>query len=241
MERDILGRIKSYWEQRSDDFGRQSFVEMQNEKFVLWSAELKRIIGDKAALKILDVGTGSGYMALLLASAGHQVTGIDLCDSMIESAKDLRAKLGLDAEFLVGNAQQLPFVDNSFDLLITRNLTWTLPDLEQAYSEWHRVLKPKGILINFDADFGEKDFAVPAKNNLSKHGLHGDLDDTQIKECNAIKNSLAISTHRRPLWDAELLIKTGFHKVTLDLALGLRINKLQKQKRQGMFGIYAYK
>ena len=59
-----------YWEQRSDDFSRQSFAEMQNEKYDLWSKELKQIIGDRTALQILDVGTGSGYMALLLASSG---------------------------------------------------------------------------------------------------------------------------------------------------------------------------
>lgn len=241
MEKTILERIKCYWEQRSDDFSRQCFAEMQNEKYDLWSKELKQIIGERTELQILDVGTGSGYMALLLASAGHLVTGIDLCDNMIASAIDLRNKLNLDADFFVSDAQQLPFVDNSFDLLITRNLTWTLPNLEKAYYEWYRVLKPEGILVNFDADFGKKDFTVPDKGRVSKHGLHGDLDCNQIEECNAIKNSLDISNHRRPLWDADLLMKTGFNKITMDLALGSRINQAQKLKTQGMFGVYAYK
>ena len=44
---------------------------------------------------------------------------------MIASAIDLRNKLKLDADFFVSDAQQLPFDDNSFDLLITRNLTWS--------------------------------------------------------------------------------------------------------------------
>ena len=48
-------------------------------------------------------------MALLLASSGHNVTGIDLCDNMIASAIDLRNKLKLDADFFVAYAQQLPF------------------------------------------------------------------------------------------------------------------------------------
>lgn len=241
MEDDILERIKCYWEQRSNDFGRQSLVEMQNEKFTLWTKELKQIIGERKKLDILDVGTGSGYMALILASAGHKVTGVDLCDNMIASAIALRDKLGLNANFLVSDAQILSFADNSFDVLITRNLTWTLPDLKKAYNEWYRVLKPEGILVNFDADFGEKDFSVPQKHNLAKPSLHGDLDSEQIKECNAIKNTLDISSHRRPLWDADLLIQTGFCKITMDLALGSRINKAQKARTQGMFGLYAYK
>lgn len=241
MEKPIIDRIKYYWEQRSNDFAKQSFVEMQNEKFSLWTNELKQIMGEKTGLEILDVGTGSGYMALLLASSGNYVTGIDLCDNMINSAKALRDELKLKANFLVNDAQQLPFADNSFDLLITRNLTWTLPNLEKAYNEWYRVLRPNGILVNFDADFGQRDFVVPAKNCVAKSRLHGDLDSEQIQECNAIKNALEVSAHRRPMWDAELLIKTGFSKVTMDLALGSRINKAQKVKNQGMFGLYAYK
>ena len=233
MERAILDRIKYYWEQRSSDFARQSFAEMQNEKFSLWTNELKQVMGERTGLQILDVGTGSGYMALLLASAGNKVTGIDLCDNMINSAKALRDVLKLEADFLVNDAQQLPFADNSFDLLITRNLTWTLPNLEKAYNEWYRVLRPEGILVNFDADFGKKDFVVSASNSVAKSRLHGDLDSEQIQECNDIKNALEVSAHRRPLWDAELLIKTGFSKVTMDLALGSRINKAQKVKNQG--------
>ena len=92
MEKTILERIKCYWEQRSDDFSRQSFAEMQNEKYDLWSKELKQIIGDRTELQILDVGTGSGYMALQLASAAHLVTGIDLCDNIIASPVDMRKK-----------------------------------------------------------------------------------------------------------------------------------------------------
>ena len=49
MEKTILERIKCYWEQRSDDFSRQSFAEMQNEKYDLWSKELKQIIGERVA------------------------------------------------------------------------------------------------------------------------------------------------------------------------------------------------
>lgn len=241
MERDILDRIKCYWEQRSNDFARQSLVEMQNEKFTLWSNELRQVMGNRKQLDILDVGTGSGYMALLLASAGHRVTGVDLCDNMIASAMALRDQLALKADFFVSDAQTLAFSDNSFDFIITRNLTWTLPDLGKAYNEWYRVLRADGILVNFDADFGKRDFAVPDKNSIAKNRLHGDLDSEQIHECNSIKNNLEVSAHRRPVWDAELLIKTGFSKVTMDLALGSRINKAQKVKNQGMFGLYAYK
>ncbi len=238
MPQELKERIKQYWEQRSSDFGRQSLAELQNHKLELWTREINGVIGIKKRLRVLDIGTGSGYMALLLASQGHSVTGIDLCDSMIAAAKQLRTQLQLEAEFLTADAEALPFADNSFDLLITRNLTWTLPNLQQAYAEWFRVLKPQGILLNFDADFGQRDFTC---GQQSKPSLHGQLQAEQLAECNSIKAALDISSHRRPLWDAKLLMQSGFCKITLDLTLGLRINLLPANKAQGMFGIYAYK
>ncbi len=238
MPQKLKERIKQYWEQRSSDFGRQSLAELQNQKLQLWTREINSVIGTKKKLQVLDIGTGSGYMALLLASQGHSVTGIDLCDSMIAAAKQLKMQLQLEAEFLTADAETLPFEDNSFDLLITRNLTWTLPNLQQAYAEWFRVLKPQGILLNFDADFGQRDFTC---SQQKKPSLHGQLQPEQLAECNSIKAALDISSHRRPLWDAKLLMQSGFSKITLDLTLGSRINLLAANKAQGMFGIYAYK
>ena len=113
--------------------------------------------------------------------------------------------------------------------------------MEKAYYEWYRVLKPEGILVNFDADFGKKDFTVPDKGRVSKHGLHGDLDCNQIEECNAIRIPLISVIIEDHCGMQNLLMKTGFNKITMDLALGSRINQAQKLKTQGMFGVYAYK
>lgn len=74
---------------------------------------------------------------------------------MIAAANDLAAKYHSSAHFLVMNAMHLDFPDNSFDAIVTRNLTWTLPDVPLAYREWFRVLKPGGVLINFDANYGD--------------------------------------------------------------------------------------
>mgnify|MGYP000482475991 FL=1 len=47
----------------------------------------------------------------------------------------------------------LEYEDESFDVVITRNLTWTLPDVDKAYKEWHRVLRKGGVLLNYDANY----------------------------------------------------------------------------------------
>lgn len=71
-------------------------------------------------------------------------------------------ELGLEITFLQENAQETGFADETFDAVVTRNLTWTLPDTKKAYEEWKRVLVPGGVLINFDAAYGKINYAAEA-------------------------------------------------------------------------------
>ena len=152
----------------------------------------------------MDVGTGAGFFAAILSQLGHKVTGVDMSGKMIDEAKRNLRELNLDAEFLKMDAQNLDFADESFDAIVTRNLTWTLPDVMQGYREWKRVLKSGGVLINFDSDYGDREFT------RGDNGAHADVTDGMLDECTEIKNSLRISTHTRPTWDVEFLKTLGF-------------------------------
>ena len=72
---------------------------------------------------------------------------------MITRAKELADKYGADVTYEVMDAMELSYADETFDVVITRNLTWTLPDIQKAYKEWHRVLKKGGLLLNYDANY----------------------------------------------------------------------------------------
>ena len=110
-------------------------------------AELKKYLPEKKNLRILDVGCGTGFFTILLAKEGHQVTGIDLTPDMITHAKELAEEEKADCRFMVMDAEAPDFPDEEFDVIVSRNLTWTLPDAEHAYQEWFRVLKPGGHLV----------------------------------------------------------------------------------------------
>jgi ubiquinone/menaquinone biosynthesis C-methylase UbiE len=97
-----------------------------------------------------DVGTGTGQFAVYLAQNGFDVTGIDISEKMIVNAKRYAAQEGLGIKFDTGDAEHLNFADNFFDVVVSRNLLWTLPDPEKALREWKRVLKPGGRLIVSD-------------------------------------------------------------------------------------------
>jgi SAM-dependent methyltransferase len=105
--------------------------------------------------RILDVGTGPGIMAFLLAGMGHRVMAIDLSEGMLRQARANAALLDLDLEFQQGDAENLAFPDCAFDGLVSRLVLWNLPNPGRAILEWCRVLRPGGVLLIVDVDMGE--------------------------------------------------------------------------------------
>jgi ubiquinone/menaquinone biosynthesis C-methylase UbiE len=100
-----------------------------------------------APVDVLDVGCGTGSLSLLLAAAGHRVTGVDLAPRMVEQARQKLAAAGLPGSFLVGDASVPPTGDEAFDVVLSRHLVWTLPDPEAALGEWIKRLRPGGLLV----------------------------------------------------------------------------------------------
>ena len=218
----IKHRVTHYWSNRADSFEQQRLREFDSEKRERWLAELRRYLPQGKTLHILDVGTGTGFFACLLAAEGHNTTGIDLTPNMIEHAKHMAAVLRLDAQFQLMDAEEPDFEPESFDVLVTRNLTWTLPHIEKAYREWYRILKPGGILINFDADY------CAALENEDEHDLpanhaHKLVPDCMMQENDSITMEIGAYHGPRPQWDVQLLIEAGFERVSVDTGVYRRI------------------
>ncbi|MBR0290294.1 MAG: class I SAM-dependent methyltransferase, partial [Selenomonadaceae bacterium] len=137
----LNGRIENYWNERSKNFSEVRRLELKSQDYLAWQKVLVEHLPSEKKLKILDVGTGAGFFAILLSKLGHKVTGIDMSEKMLDEAKKLSADFDCEIDFLKMDAQVLNFADESFDVVISRNLTWTLPDAMEAYREWSRILK----------------------------------------------------------------------------------------------------
>ncbi|MER5730638.1 class I SAM-dependent methyltransferase [Streptomyces sp. NPDC002138] len=98
-------------------------------------------------LDVLDVGCGTGSLSLLLAEAGHRVTGVDLAPRMVERAEAKLAAAGRSGRFLVGDAAVPPTGSERYDVLLSRHLLWTLPDPDAALRAWVARLRPGGRLV----------------------------------------------------------------------------------------------
>ena len=227
-------RIENYWDERSEHFSKTRRLELESSDAIAWRIIFKENL-PAGKLKILDVGTGAGFFAAILAKLGHSVIGVDMSTKMLgEAEKNLR-DLKLSAEFRHMNAQVLDFDDETFDAVVTRNLTWTLPDVKAAYREWRRVLKIGGVLMNFDSDYGDTDF-------LRGLNTHRDVGDQLLSECDAIKNSLTISTRRRPMWDAGFLEGINFSvRLNEDISPVVHRDKRCVYDSVPLFAIHAVK
>ena len=214
-------RIVNYWEKRSDSFLVQKRQELHSAMAERWMKEIRAQLPKGKKLRILDVGCGAGFFSVLLAKEGHQVTGIDLTPDMIKNARLLASEEKTDCEFLVMDAENPEFPEGTFDVIISRNLTWTLPHVSHAYGEWLRVLKKGGVLLNFDANYGITDFSNVA--DLPENHAHNILGDDMMRECEEIKRQLPISSYSRPAWDLETLGALELKEFKLDLGISSRI------------------
>ena len=97
-------------------------------------------------LHLLDIGCGAGQTAIPAARAGLKVTGVDIATNLIEHARERALSEGLDAEFDVGDAEDLPYWEAEFDVVISLIGAMFAPRPEKVAAELARVCKPGGRL-----------------------------------------------------------------------------------------------
>jgi ubiquinone/menaquinone biosynthesis C-methylase UbiE len=97
----------------------------------------------------LEIGAGTGYFCLNMLQLGilERATAIDISDGMLAALRASAAELGVEAETVGGDAEELPFEDGSFDLVFGHAVLHHIPHLERACAEFERVLRPGGTVV----------------------------------------------------------------------------------------------
>lgn len=101
-------------------------------------------------LEVLDAGCGTGEIGLLFAEMGHHVTGLDISEQMLAKAREKTSGKKYVINFRAGDAENPPFEAETFDVVVTRHLLWTLPHPDTAVRNWKKVLREGGVLIVID-------------------------------------------------------------------------------------------
>jgi len=147
----VKQQVAAHWNRRAPGFdaGFGHSIQTPAER-AAWDRILALVLAGRSALDALDIGCGTGFLALELAARGHRVTGVDFAPAMLVEARRKATAAGATIRFEEADAEQLPFPSASFDFAICRHLVWTLPHPEGAIDEWIRVLRPGGRLVIVD-------------------------------------------------------------------------------------------
>lgn len=168
--------IRHHWDRRASTFdsevghGLASDVQRQ-----AWRDLLRRVVG-RTPRRVLDVGCGTGFLALRLAELGHTVTGIDFSPQMIDRARRNAEQGAQQIDFRVGDATALDCADETQDVVVARHLIWALPDPERGVAEWLRVLRPGGRLLLIEGKWASNEAWAASNAGLASRALSRMLD-----------------------------------------------------------------
>lgn len=249
----LMKEIESYWGSRAEGYSEYNDSEWTGFQSQAWLKLLKEHLpAPSSKMHILDAGCGPGFFSILLARAGYQMTSIDYTSAMIKKAEENLLRLAPEAKdrvtFIQMDAQDLSFNDETFDAIVSRNVTWNLPAPASAYKAWHRVLKKDGVLLNFDAnwytylyDKQAKDAYDNDRRNVEKEGLADYYTSTDIDRMERIAMKMPLSRAQRPLWDHDVLNELGFQNVEIYEEISEKVWSYEERVNQSATPLFMIK
>ncbi|WP_435200801.1 class I SAM-dependent methyltransferase [Janibacter sp. GS2] len=200
---ELQRRIDDYWDHRARVYdeaqhrGGRDAVDRDLWGRV-WAAALP-----PAPARVLDLGTGTGHAAFVLASLGHEVTGLDSSAGMLEIARahaEGAAASGPVPTFVLADACDPELDDDAVDVVASRYLMWTLREPLEALRRWRRLLRPGGVLALVDSTWFDM-------------GLEGSPPEF-IESYGEVMGELPLATAGSIEATAELVRAAGFSHVT---------------------------
>ena len=232
--RELIG----YWDRRAPSYTEVIRRNLEGEWDRRWADMLISRFpaqGD-VPLRILDIGTGPGFYAIILAERNYRVTAVDYAEKMLAEARNNAGSLGERICFRQMDAHSLDFPDGRFDVIVTRNLTWSLTAPEQAYREWVRVLRPGGVLLNFDAswyaylvDEEKAEDYRRDRENTRRYGVADYNDYAEAYRMEAMSRSLPMTRLDRPRWDLDTLSALGCASVSAETDISREVWSREEQ------------
>lgn len=243
--------ILSRWENSSRGYSDIVSSELLTEEKDGWIKFLMEKLPPDKDIKILDIGCGPGFFATLLGSLGYRdIIGIDISPKMIKEAKKRVKDLDFNCDFKVMDCHNLEFLDSSFDVIISRNVVWTLYNPEKAYEEWNRCLKNGGMILVFDANWMFPNFDSELKMQKQKDDyeyqkLYGKQDESCVQKelTDYLDRKAVLAKVLRPEWDKKILTELGM-KVETDENVYKRLWGAKRKLRYRttpLFSVIGYK
>jgi ubiquinone/menaquinone biosynthesis C-methylase UbiE len=202
---DIKTAVSHYWSGRAAGFDLAPSHGVLNEaQHQAWLALLQEVAGPPP-LTVLDVGCGTGFLAMRMAELGHTAVGIDLSEEMLAAAQRKAESSRLSVTFRPGDAEAPPLDGAPYDIILERHVIWTLPQPREAVRAWQALLRPGGLLILIEGIFEMSDRTVYQRLE-AQLPLYGGRPGEELAALLTAEGF--IQTAVRPLMDAALWLET---------------------------------
>ena len=143
----VTDQTKEIWDAQAASFDEQPDHGLKDPSVrAAWSDLLLPLMPPVPA-SVVDLGCGTGSLAVLLAQAGYAVHGVDLSSRMLAVAKNKAEGAGVSVELREGDAADPPCSPSTYDVVLVRHVLWAMPDPSGALDRWVRLLKPGGRLV----------------------------------------------------------------------------------------------
>lgn len=211
---------KQAWNSAAAEYSEIVREQLSSSDKEYWMNLIYEYAPKKQKLKVLDIGTGPGFFPIALSMDGHEAVGVDLSVGMLKEAEQNAKDFGVRCTFLLMNANSLMFDSDQFDLIINRNVTWTLPDMMECYKEWKRVLAPGGRLLVLDSNFNwnlfDEEHDRVFRELVREMRILG-VDSGSVNSGFMFRSSYMETRPMlgmpRPQWDRNMLIKLRFTNI----------------------------
>lgn len=135
------------WDGYADTFDESADHGLRNPAVkAAWESLLLPMLPDRPC-NVIDIGSGTGSLSIILAEHGHHVSGVDVSGKMVALAKRKAEFAGLDIHFVRGDAADPNFDAGTFDVVLARHVLWVFEDPETVLTRWTNLLRPDGVLI----------------------------------------------------------------------------------------------
>lgn len=211
------------------------------------TADLVKLAGIRADMRVLDVGSGVGGPARFLAATyGCRVAGVDLSDPFVDAARYLTERTGQSGQvsFETASALDLPFGDGHFDAVLLQHVAMNIADRAGLYREIRRVLKPGGKFATFDVVLtsGDPHYPVPwARTPATSFLLTADTTCEVIESAGFHALTWQDDTEAAKAWIAQLRASGAPPSLNLGVVMGPDFAELAtnlgRNLMQGRLGI----
>ncbi len=230
----LQDEIRAWWDEDAATYDNSATHRPRHPaERAAWTAALARLLPAPPS-RVLDCGAGTGFLSLIAARLGHDVTAVDLSGRMLAKLQEAAVREGLAIKTEEGPADAVPA--GRYDVVMERHLLWTLPDPEAALEAWRTAVVAGGRLISI-GHMRESPGRARVRRGL--HQWQGRAPDHHSEYPRTIRAALPLANASMdPSLSVEIAMRAGWQAPRLERLRDVEWAELLSVSRlEGLLGV----